>query len=545
MNKENIFIILFFATLLIWCFALAYPMQPDYDIWARLIAGKSVFENGIILKNDFLSYTPTHSWYDHEWLSGTVFYYLTTIADKFHKTTIEMLSAFKSILTFLIFALAAICTAVRKPKYSPPYQILYFTFAAFAANVVFASTIRCHMFTFLFFTLWILVLELYRKYKKNSLLIILPITMILWANMHGGCISGLGLLLIYAAGEFLNKKDFRPYLITLFVSFLVLFINPYGIDYVKFLFAAGTMNRNLISEWNSPFCMLKQTYKFTVFFLFMGIIALLEPLVIKINIRKTDKTKIILLTLTALIAVLYTKLLPFFVITASIFMFDDVYRILGKISCLTNFINHKNLVIYALILLISLTVIDTNDKHRYGFINHAMYPYKAVQFIKENALVGNLFTEFSYGSYCIYKLYPQNKIFMDGRYEEVYNPSLLNVMKNFIKQEGENPNAVLTDYPTDIVLLYNPPEEFIKNIKNKNNRQKVFETLKKLNWRKVYKDEFFEIYIREDYPAKIFRAVEYEPLKLSLSMFETNISQEILLKAANNRISPFTNRIKK
>ena len=47
----------------------------DFDLWARLIAGMGVIDGHHVLKNDFLSYTPVHTWYDHEWGSGVIFYF--------------------------------------------------------------------------------------------------------------------------------------------------------------------------------------------------------------------------------------------------------------------------------------------------------------------------------------------------------------------------------------------------------------------------------------------------------------------------------------
>ena len=51
--------------------------------------------------------------------------------------------------------------------------------------------------------------------------------------MHGGVVAGLGLLAMYTLGEALNKKPFKYYLITTIVCPLVLFINPYGVEFVK------------------------------------------------------------------------------------------------------------------------------------------------------------------------------------------------------------------------------------------------------------------------------------------------------------------------
>ena len=72
MTKRNIFvyIILAIACLFLVCLSTNY----DYDLFARLIVGERFIENGILPFKDFLSYTPTHPWYDHEWGSGVVFY---------------------------------------------------------------------------------------------------------------------------------------------------------------------------------------------------------------------------------------------------------------------------------------------------------------------------------------------------------------------------------------------------------------------------------------------------------------------------------------
>ena len=60
-----------------------------------------------------------------------------------------------------------------------------------------------------------------------------------------------------------------------------------------------------------------------------------------------------------------------------------------------------------------------------------MYPVKEVEFIKQNHLNGKILVNFGLGSYVSYKLYPQNLIFMDGRYEEVYYDYMVPMLKNF------------------------------------------------------------------------------------------------------------------
>lgn len=506
--------ILFFVTLLIWCFALAYPITPDYDLFARLIAGKSVIENGVVLKQDFYSYAPTHLWLDHEWGASVIIYWVSTLSSTFGNSVLITLSALKSILVFLIFAVATICVNVKSSKYSA-YNILYFALAVFASNVVFASTVRCHMFSFLFFTLFVLILEKYRLQGQKWLLVLLPILMLFWGNIHGGCLSGLGLILIYLVGEFFNKKKYLPYLLTLIVSLLVLFVNPYGVEYVKFLFFAGTMNRNLITEWASPFAIPFFALKFKIYFVFMLLIGLLKSFENKFNIKNVDMTKLLLLVSTGYLAIMYTKLLPFFVISSAIFMFEDVYSILNKILPLKFLSDCKNKYIYAVILLISLSVLNSaNTTQNTISVDQKYLPYKAIEFLKENNIKGNLMLDMSYGSYAAYRLYPNNKIFMDGRYEEVYAPNLLLEMRDFFTMNGEKSDEILTKYPTDIVLLQKPQT---KNLS---------EFLIQKKWREVYSDVNFNILVRPNYPQITSKNTDFDFEKI----FDTAISADLLKK---------------
>lgn len=504
--------ILFFVTLLIWCFALAYPINPDYDLFARLIVGKSVIENGFILKHDFYSYAPTHLWLDHEWGASAIIYWVSTLSEFFNKSILTTLSAFKSLLVFGIFAIATICVNVRNSKYSS-FNILYFALAVFASNIVFASTVRCHMFSFLLFTLFVLILELYRLHGKKWLLAILLFLMLLWGNIHGGCLSGLGLILIYAVGEFLNKKNPIPYLITLIVSSIVLFVNPYGFEYVKFLFTAGTMSREWISEWASPFATTFYAFKFKIYFIFMILIALLKGVENKFDLKNVDMTKLLLLVSTGYLAVMHTKLLPFFVILSAIFMFDDVLSILNKIRSLSLLANDKNKYVYAVILFISLSALNSaNIFNNTISVNQKYLPYNAVEFLATNSVKGNILVDMTYGSYVGYKLYPNNKIFMDGRYEEVYFPDLLLEMKDFFRMNGNNFDKILTKYPTDIVLLH------------KNHTENLSKYLVQKNWREIFSDENFVVLIRPDYPKIATKTATFDPK----TIFDTEISAEML-----------------
>ena len=137
----------------------------DYDLWARLIAGMGVIDGHAVLKQDFLSYTPTHIWYDHEYGSGVVFYFLLKHFGAYS------LIIFQSLLIFGIFFF--IVQTIKARGVKNPYNFIFYLFPIVALTQNFGSPIRCHLFSFLFFTVFLYILEISKR-DKQKLLYLLP-----------------------------------------------------------------------------------------------------------------------------------------------------------------------------------------------------------------------------------------------------------------------------------------------------------------------------------------------------------------------------------
>ena len=72
MNKKSL--LFWFVVGVLCVFASCVSTNYDYDFFARLIVGERFIEEGLLPFKDFLSYTPTHPWFDHECGSGVIFY---------------------------------------------------------------------------------------------------------------------------------------------------------------------------------------------------------------------------------------------------------------------------------------------------------------------------------------------------------------------------------------------------------------------------------------------------------------------------------------
>lgn len=445
--KPIIFYVIFFL------FVLAFVTTADgydYDLWARLLVGMGIVQTGHVFKHDFLSYMPTHTWYDHEWGSSVIFY-LTQ-----HFLGAAGLLILQALLIFLIFFVISKIIELRGVKTTHPFNFLFYYTAFIALADSVTQPIRCQMFSFLFFTVFIYILEKVRLAKgSDKLLIWLPVIMLVWNNLHGGCVSGIGLIVLYALGEFLNKKPFKKYIYAFLASVAVLPINPWGFEYLIYLFKASTMQRTYVTEWAGLFSKhyVYERMKFKLYALIMLLVEL--GVVVKQLKDKTfnfDKTKFLVIAVTLFLALQHIKLIPLAVISLAVFLYDDYYKALNTLT--RNFFNKiataKDTIVYVFILAFAFSRL--NAKAFQPITNYQKYPVVATEFIRLNNLKGNLMVSFGYGSYVSYKLYPNVKVFIDGRYEEVYYDFMLPLQNKFyLLKPGWD--EILKKYPPDIMII--------------------------------------------------------------------------------------------
>ncbi len=456
MNKKlrtTMFYIGLFAFIVLACFQ---SNCADYDIFARLLQGQAFWDLGNILHHDIFSYTPTHTWFDHEWGASVVFYKIFKL---FGPVGLLWL---KALMVFGIFFFTIQALKIRGVKFSTPYNFLFYFFAYHAASQSgFENVIRCQLFTYLFFSVWLYLLERIRKNQEYYLLVTFIPMMLFWSNIHGGCAAGFGLLVLYSLGEALNKKPFKQYLFTLFGCALVTFANPWGFGYVKFLVMATTMPRILIQEWQPTFAAVNthSFLAFKVFFIITLLLVLIRLFMKLKSIKNIDFTKAIVLITMTFLSLKYTRHQPFFVLSVIVFLYDDFYNLLGiltskiipSLKLQQNLTVIKEILIFIIVAFATIGFFATNKPQI--VINNISYPIKAIEFIRKNNLNGNLLVDFQHGSYAAYKLYPSNLIAMDGRYEEVYYDYMLPLFNNFFMQVGENPNMLIETFRPDIIVV--------------------------------------------------------------------------------------------
>ncbi len=473
-SKTFFYIMIFFFAL----FLASCSKDYDYDLYARFIVGENFFEKGVFNYQDFLSYAPTHKWFDHEYGASLIYYLFFKYLGAFGLVLIQAITLF--LTAFFVTKIQSV------QKHAYPVTISFTALFLFLLAHQNPSLIRCHMMSFVFFAMFLYILEKTRNYdlagKPTKLIWLIPFLVIVWNNLHGGVVSGLGIIVIYAFGAFITKQEWRKYFSVFVISVPLLAINPYGPEYCNFLISANTKKREMITEWWNVFEKRHIIYYYPLFI--TGIFAFLLNIIEFINKRKINVTKFLILLVTLYLGTIHVKLLSLLLIAVFSLYYNEIISLFNirKIRVL------EKLVCAGVILSACFIPLKHPNTYRTD-INK--FPVKEVEFIKINNIKGNILTEFGLGSYVSYKLYPDNLVYIDGRYEEVYDDKEFDNLMAFERGQDEWEN-VLKNYPTEILLLQ-------KTIP-------VYKTIEKLNdWVKIYEGNLCGVFVKKNKARKLYK----------------------------------------
>jgi hypothetical protein len=242
------------------------------------------------------------------------------------------------------------------------------------------------------------------------------------------------------------------------------------------------MSRTFITEWWNVLASRHFLYYCPVYC--VALLCALTAVLMKKNYKTMHFAKILLLVVTMYLGFRYVKLLSLLLIVIASLYYTEIIRIFNKNGL--RFLNKLAFVCICVSILFLPLVKPAEAKLKFSKL-----PIKEVEFIKINNIKGNLLPSFGTGSYVSYKLYPHNLIYMDGRYEEVYNNEEFDNLMHYelVDEKWDN---VLKFYKTDILM----PE------KNTN----VYPFLKKnKDWVVIYEGETAAIFIRKNLAKKSYK----------------------------------------
>ncbi len=466
---------------------LAYT-GADPDLWGYLAFGRLFWQSGQFPYQDVFSFVPTlNPWVYHEWLTGVLFYPLYLKLGGFG------LQALKYVLALGTMALLFLTARLRGAEAVSAWLGIWFVQFLFIYGY---SPVRAQIFTYFFFALSLYVLEKARlpgNRRWLALLIFLPIP---WCNLHGGFLAGLGLIALYGLGEALARRAYLSYLLTLLLAGLATLINPYGLNYWSYIFHAITMPRPQIHEWASLWTVF-HTGQQKIYLLYIGL-TMAFAICLGIRTKGQEITPWLVLAVTGFLGVKHQRHLVFFLLAAGAYLpvflntfFEKwspppwvaSWRARVGLAWPTAFLTALSLATVCWCLNKSPWTLEVPS--RPGDMKQVVYyPTGALAFLQAHQLSGRLLTEFDWGEYLLWNLFPQCRVALDGRFETVYPPEVCQKYWDF-KYGEQNWRRMIDDYQPDLILIYT--------------QSKAYPLLsREPGWQEVYADAHTALFRREN-----------------------------------------------
>ncbi len=475
-------------------------MGADPDLWAHVHYGGMILDGHGLPREDIFSYSaPGATFYDHEWLADLVFTFVWRSLGAVGLVGLKLL-----ISVFMLVALLDATRTLRR-ELLPQRHLEPLLTAALLVLVLAVvhpgATFRPQLFTMLF-----LAIELALLARADMALRgprgspgwcggLVPVLLAVWANFHGGFLVGVGLLGLWGGVALLRvlgptlRRLLPPRTISRgesggalaaavqsagSFSFLAVvgivaiclaglvapLLNPYGFELYLYLWRTLGMHGE-ISEWEPV------AFGDTNFLRYHILIALTATASLVLlrwtPVGRRGGVLVWLVPMTLLGAlygyrhqrhtVLFAELsVPLLLVGAEALR----ARLVASSGAFTLRAPARTAIAagmagLALVQMVSFGAQLARDgiAVRFGRLD---YPVDAVSFLQRHGFSGNMAVPFEWGAYVIYKLGDQSRVFMDGRFEAVYPPQVIDDYFRFMTGT-KGWERVLDSYPTDVVVV--------------------------------------------------------------------------------------------
>jgi hypothetical protein len=495
--------------------------QADMDLWGVMSFGALLDQNlGRFPYVDPFSYTAKGApWVYHEWGSGVVFYQFFKYGGSQALFWVKLLLVeVMLVLSCHLYLLGGLRKAIAPiNRYSETFYALCLPWVVYLLLPNMSTTVRCHLFTFVGFALFLYLLKRHSQGRLKYGIWLLPLVMILWANLHGGFIMGLGLLGAYLLYHWFSnhKHETEIVAIVLFLSALATITNPYGLRFWETMVSAWALPREHITEWGNV-----TTLAIPFYGLLYTALYLLSLGLGYIQWRRTKETfplTLILLFFTGAYGWLHYKLAPLFLIALLSHGFDHLTEDLAALRLLlpakgsglkkiADCLFPAMAVWWPTVLLVfglflggfywrthadplAVRVPGIQTLRSENTATQFSYPLGVTGYILRHQIHGNLWVPFSWGEFMYWVLYPQCHVSIDGRYETLYSAQIFNAYHRFYHppypvQEAER-------YPTTYIVVESWRPVLVQKLRQSK------------RWHEVYRDAQSVLFSRHASPLEI------------------------------------------
>ncbi len=297
---------------------------------------------------------------------------------------------------------------------------------------------------FLLVLLW--VVEVPDSVVGRHPLVVVPVLMWLWANTHGTYQLGFAYLGLHLLGRWLDGSPpwagrERRLLVAAAIGFAVAFLNPYGVALVTFpidLLSRGDILSHVV-EWKSPD--FRQAWGIALgLWIVVFLVALSRG---RHRVTRRDLVVAVPMLLLALWAVRNVAVAPLIglPVVARAFARDE-----EKPSELSGTL--VTAAITVLVLAAAAMGLQATTEKTFDF---STYPVRSMRYLERHDLLGrHLLTTDAAAGYVILEHFPQQRVFIDDRYD-MYPRSV--IFDYFTLTEGRSGwSRILDTYGVDVVV---------------------------------------------------------------------------------------------
>lgn len=491
-------LMLFSFFLFFLIYFLRIPLH-NYDFWWHLATGKYIVENKSLPQNDPFSYTTLDTTSKRKeailkgnWLSEAIFYKIYIIGKE--KGIIILRSLL--LLSFLIVAFIN----VREQNLSD-LPALILTAGVFSVAITFPGE-RPQLFTFLIFSVVYYLLEGLRINRSRKAYLI-PVLVMVLSNMHPGYIVCILLITIYLAGEGVRRLLRRDDKESIFYRLLAIWsltiisslLNPNGVTMLAGLFAIHGDYTKGIVEFMPPFHLyLNKITPFNYSYITFLLLSILSLRYVR-KIGLTHMSLLAVFTLMSLVAIRYE--IYYMCVTAPILariginMKDEkIFKnLFERLHIRESFLNIATCIIGIFLLFNSFIVFARYD---YRSDTFSSFPKDAADFLSNVEIKGNMFNEYGFGGYLIWRLYPDKKVFIDGRGLEPAAYKEYQIVAYAAESPAASWQGIIKRYNISHIIM--PPLSHHGAI-----YPLVEKLLESEDWVLIYSDHLSMIFLRNDF----------------------------------------------
>ena len=470
----------------------------DSDTWWHLKTGQYIVQTHKLPVPDPFAFTtaitkPAYPGEDvvqrfnltHEWLAQIVFY-LVYAAGGF-----PLLVLFRCAMLILVSAIVGWIAYQRTGGY---YRAIVAAVAVGSIGLAYLSD-RPFLFSFVFLAAIIAILDqtvgqtsksVNRPGGPANLLWLLPPIFLIWANCHGGYFIGYTALAAYCAQALYNRYRGNPHpndralYLASAASVLISGLNPNGFNAIRvaLLYRQSVVQTRLL-EWQhtNPF----ELEPFQVLLVLTFAVLLWQAR----RVRLSDWLFFLGYAALALWAVRNVML---FGIVAPLILVT--YFPWTKLRPAAEYAAATALAL--------LTVYQLMGGHAFELrASTWKYPWGAAKFLEEHHISNRLFNSYPNGGFLIWRLWPLEKVFIDGRAmgDEVFK-DFYRIAYNVVDDPGHSARELLNQYGVETVLLegfeYNSGEPYMSVAAMSDPNQQ--------DWTLVFQDETGAVFMRHPPP---------------------------------------------